>query len=249
MNALSTRDPLAVTTNDGTAWTRRAVTRGGRGLYAPSDVKGCPQFVMATLDELAEHGLQGQSTAERRMSARGAAIRAVEAHPSTTFMAPCESLADAVLAAAGPLLRAEVLREAADLFDSYGRSLLDGGIMTAAEVAEKLREYAGRVTPAGGEITQPAELTIYRASHEAIVMGRYTTAAAARKHCEAYVRREHTGSTDLRLWWREDEDTVDQPEEGVAELIESTGPHSSRPTGYVVTPLTVASEYDEEADE
>ncbi|MFD7661310.1 hypothetical protein [Streptomyces sp. NPDC059788] len=45
------------------------------------------------------------------MSARDAAIRAVEQHPSTTFMAPCESLADAVLAAASPLIRDKVRRD------------------------------------------------------------------------------------------------------------------------------------------
>ncbi|MFF1416530.1 hypothetical protein [Streptomyces sp. NPDC058280] len=46
-------------------------------------------------------------------TARDAAIQAVKDHPSTTFMAPYESLADAVLTAAAPLIRAEVLREAA----------------------------------------------------------------------------------------------------------------------------------------
>lgn len=40
--------------------------------------------------------------------------------------------------------RIEVLREAADLFDSHGQSCLDGGTMTAAEAAELLREHAGR---------------------------------------------------------------------------------------------------------
>ncbi|WP_063735577.1 hypothetical protein [Streptomyces sp. RTd22] len=58
MSAPTTHDPLTVTTADGTAWTRRAVTRGGRGLYAPTDVKGCPQYVIATLVELAEHGIR-----------------------------------------------------------------------------------------------------------------------------------------------------------------------------------------------
>lgn len=48
------------------------------------------------------------------MSAREAAIQAVKDHPSTTFMAPYESLADAVLDAAQPLIRAEVLAEAKD---------------------------------------------------------------------------------------------------------------------------------------
>jgi hypothetical protein len=95
----------------------------------------------------------------------------------------------------------------------------------------------------------PSEVTVYRASHDSIVFGLYTTAQAAREHCEAYARREHVGPSELKLWWREDEDTVNQPEEGEAELIESTAPGYARPTGYVVTPLTVASAYDPEVDE
>ncbi|MEU9792939.1 hypothetical protein AB0E27_20315 [Streptomyces sparsogenes] len=98
---------------------------------------------------------------------------------------------------------------------------------------------AGKVTPTGGEITQPAELTIYRASHESIVMGLYTTAAAARAHCEADMRRD---LPSVSLDWIEDE------EDGVAELVASVG-EEERPTGFVVTALEVASAYDEEADE
>lgn len=49
--------PLVVTTTDGTCWTRRTVTAGGIALYAPERVQTCPEFVMATLDELAGHGI------------------------------------------------------------------------------------------------------------------------------------------------------------------------------------------------
>ncbi|MFD8866071.1 hypothetical protein ACFV1F_17130 [Streptomyces sp. NPDC059590] len=81
MSAPKTRDPLAVTTSDGMAWVRRAVTRGGRGLYAPEEVKGCPEFVMATLEELAEHGIQGREAAAEpseceRLRARVAELEA-----------------------------------------------------------------------------------------------------------------------------------------------------------------------------
>lgn len=58
MNAPTTRDPLVVNTQDGCCWTRRAVNRVGRGLYALADVKGpVPELVLASLAELAEHGL------------------------------------------------------------------------------------------------------------------------------------------------------------------------------------------------
>jgi hypothetical protein len=60
--------------------------------------------------------------------------------------------------------RAEVLAEVARLFDDRGRALLDGGIMTAADAAQLIREYAqhlgeganGGTQPPAGEPTQPA---------------------------------------------------------------------------------------------
>jgi hypothetical protein len=87
--------------------------------------------------------------------------------------------------------------------------------------------------------TATPELTVYRASHDSIVMGLYTTAAAAREHCETLMRRE---SPDTNLDWIEDE------EDDTAELTAWLGGEECV-TGYVVTALPVASAYDEEADE
>ena len=53
--------PLVVNTTDGTVWTRREGSRGGEALYAPEKCKACPQFVMATLTELAEQGIAGSA--------------------------------------------------------------------------------------------------------------------------------------------------------------------------------------------
>ena len=53
--------PLVVNTTDGVCWTRRTVTPGGIALYAPESVRTCPKFVMATLPELAEHGIVGSA--------------------------------------------------------------------------------------------------------------------------------------------------------------------------------------------
>lgn len=53
--------PLVVNTRDGVCWTRRTVTSSGIALYAPEGVCGCPEFVMATLPELAEHGIVGSA--------------------------------------------------------------------------------------------------------------------------------------------------------------------------------------------
>jgi hypothetical protein len=53
--------PLVVNTADGTVWTRRGSFRNGEALYAPEGVCSCPEFVMATLVELAEHGISGSA--------------------------------------------------------------------------------------------------------------------------------------------------------------------------------------------
>lgn len=55
--------PLVVNTKDGTCWTQREGTRGGEALYAPEKCGSCPAFVMATLTELAEHGIVGSADA------------------------------------------------------------------------------------------------------------------------------------------------------------------------------------------
>lgn len=55
--------PVAVNTADGTCWTRRGEKRDGEALYAPEGVCNCPPFVMATLAELAEHGIVGSADA------------------------------------------------------------------------------------------------------------------------------------------------------------------------------------------
>jgi hypothetical protein len=45
-------------------WERRAETRGGLALYALEGVCQCPPYVMATLEELAEHGIQSAESAD-----------------------------------------------------------------------------------------------------------------------------------------------------------------------------------------
>ncbi|MDT0387878.1 hypothetical protein [Streptomyces dubilierae] len=82
-------------------------------------------------------------------------------------------------------------------------------------------------------------LTVYRASWDTLPLGHYTTAQAAREHCEKRALRD---LPSISLDWIEDE------EAGVAELVGSIG-EEERSLGYVVTAVDVASEYDEEADE
>jgi hypothetical protein len=60
VSAATTHDPLVVNTRDGVVWVRRAVVEG-RGLYAVTDSCSCPEYLMATLAELAEHGIAGSA--------------------------------------------------------------------------------------------------------------------------------------------------------------------------------------------
>jgi hypothetical protein len=63
VSAPTTHDPLVVNTKDGVTWLRRAVTQDGQGLYAVTDSCKCPEYLMATLAELAEHGIAGSADA------------------------------------------------------------------------------------------------------------------------------------------------------------------------------------------
>lgn len=86
------------------------------------------------------------------------------------------------------------------------------------------------------------ELKVFRASHDAIVMGLYTTAAEARKHCETEERLSWTKGSTPSFDWIEDE------EDGVSELTVWIGGEECT-TGYVVTALEVAATYDPDGDE
>lgn len=56
--------PERVRTTDGAVWEKRAETRGGLALYAVEGApKCCPPVVMATLEELAEHGVRSADLA------------------------------------------------------------------------------------------------------------------------------------------------------------------------------------------
>jgi hypothetical protein len=121
-----------------------------------------------------------------------------------------------------------------DLIDEYGRANT-APLGTLSELQQKLDAYRAEVLAEAAN----TPLTIYRAEYESFVFGLYTTAAAAREHCETHERRDQpTAAFD----WIEDE------EDGAAELVATVG-GEEKPTGYVVTALAVASAYDEEADE
>lgn len=53
--------PLVVNTTDGTVWVLRTVTREGLALYAVAGACDCPSYLLATLQELAAHGIVGSA--------------------------------------------------------------------------------------------------------------------------------------------------------------------------------------------
>ncbi|MFC8859294.1 hypothetical protein [[Kitasatospora] papulosa] len=95
----------------------------------------------------------------------------------------------------------------------------------------------------GLENVAPTRVIYYRAEHDSIVAGRYTTAAEAQRHCEVLVSREYPETAAVVFEW-----CVDEGGLSVLELdVQVDGEHVS--TGYTVTPLEVAAAYDPDADE
>ncbi|MEU2764297.1 hypothetical protein [Streptomyces sp. NPDC007094] len=90
----------------------------------------------------------------------------------------------------------------------------------------------------------PPARTVYRAEHETIHVGHYTTEAAARRHCEALISNEYPADTALFFDWMGDEDDP----EGARELVVQSAQEDALPTGYVVVPLDVADAYDPDAE-
>lgn len=123
-----------------------------------------------------------------------------------------------------------------------GRHVAAGWAM-ALEAAGMLRLPAEKDTATAAATSTP--LIVYRAGwqHQAIPLGWYTTAAAARAHCEDVVSQEHPADVALIFdWLGEDEDLL-EPRELVAS-IDGT----EKSTNYIVTALEVDTVYDPGGD-
>ncbi|MBL1108030.1 hypothetical protein JK361_26155 [Streptomyces sp. 5-8] len=143
--------------------------------------------------------------------------------------------------------RDRLVKAEADLLEMRGLLSPNG---ERRRIPDEVEIYE-RVAPAvAWLLTRVAELEaaptfVYRAEHpdSGITLGHYGTAKAARAHCEATERRSWPTATTLAFDWIEDE------EDGVAELVVVAGQNEESTTGYIVTALELASEYDAEADE
>ncbi|WP_086768136.1 hypothetical protein [Streptomyces bobili] len=246
MSAPTTHDPVAVNTKDGSCWRRRAVTQSGRGLYALAAVQGdVPELVLSTLAELAEHGLRGMAFALPVPVGPGPVVRPLALH---------EAQIDA-LAASGNRAVNDAVHEDLCACDAWPEKCLSsggffqgywdmGGLETAIPAVLGLWE-----SMRGGEL-EPAPTTVYRAEHpdSGITLGHYGTESAARAHCEATERRSWPTGTSLSFDWIRDALPEDD-ENGIAVLVVTAGQNEESTTGYIVTALELASEYDAEADE
>jgi len=137
--------------------------------------------------------------------------------------------------------RARLVKAESDLLEMRGLLSPNGQprrIPTEVEIHERVAPAVEWLLNRVAEL-EAAQGTVFRAEHDSIPFGLYTTAEAAREHCEAYERR---ANPDVALDWIEDE------EDGVAELVAAVG-EEEHSTGYVVTALEVASKYDPDADE
>ncbi len=146
----------------------------------------------------------------------------------------------------------EHYREAERLADrahhfTYG----DGGdpvtgaaLATEAQVHATLALVAAQTAPAAPQLeTEPAVAYVYRAEWGVTPLGTYTNQAAARTHCEADATNHADDSTDLSFDWLGDETA---PDDSYELVVEKDG--ADDPTGYTVTRIEVATEYDPEAD-
>jgi hypothetical protein len=148
------------------------------------------------------------------------------------------------------LAKVEESGQARLLAENEARAVKRQFAEAAAEVARLVQERGQRMKLEHALRDQIAELeaaqgTAYRAEHpdSGITLGHYSTAKAARAHCEETERRSWPDGTTLAFDWIEDD------EDRVAELVVTAGQNEESVTGYIVTALELDSEYDAEAAE
>ncbi|MFJ8842984.1 hypothetical protein ACIRFF_08780 [Streptomyces cyaneofuscatus] len=129
-----------------------------------------------------------------------------------------------------------------DGLDELGEASVCEHAGDVAAWADSLASLVGVDDALGAAAARP--LTVYRAEHETIPAGLYTTEAEARRHCESLVVNEYPGDTPLFFDWIGDEDDPEQ----VHELVVQGPAEDAVPTGYVVVPLQVDSVFDPDAE-
>lgn len=290
MSAPTSHDPVAVNTQDGSCWRRRAVTQSGHGLYALAAVQGeVPEMVLSTLAELAEHGLASMAFAlpmpsapkslalsEQQIEALVAAGDRVVNDAVHQDLCMCDAWPEKCVSTGSYYMGAwdvSGLETAIPAVLGLWESMRGGELERLRELVQQMVDglnghdcpppdespmqavtrFAVRLMEAERQVAElgAAPAFVYRAEHpdSGIVLGTYSNREAAVAHCEALARRE--GSTGLVSWVPDDSDALSPEELSFfdVEYCDGDDVPVQTCTGYVVTPLELASEYDEEADE
>jgi hypothetical protein len=118
-------------------------------------------------------------------------------------------------------------------------------ILAAAQVHATLALTSAQSQSVPGVLleTEPAVAFVYRAAWGDTPLGTYTISDAAREHCEADALNHSPEFEGGIFEWLGDESEPDDPYEL---LVAKDG--AEHPTEYSVTRVTVATEYDPEAD-
>lgn len=120
-------------------------------------------------------------------------------------------------------------------------------VILAALTSNRTAAGIATALESAGYLSTPAPAIVFRAAHDWIVLGLYSTREAAQAHCEAAVQQEEPAGSIRHMSWVADDVGPEAEYElhitpvGTGELI--------RGTGYLVTPLEVAAAYDPDAEE
>lgn len=128
-----------------------------------------------------------------------------------------------------------------------GASPVTGAALAAEALVYATLARAAAEAPAEDAVqleTEPTVAYVYRAAWGSAPLGTYTNAEAARMHCGADAINHNPEYTGHVFDWLGDESEPDDPYELV---IAKDGVEAI--TDYTVTRITVASEYDPDADE
>lgn len=118
-----------------------------------------------------------------------------------------------------------------------------GEAIIGEDLAEARSWVTGISLLAGLPATADTGLTYYRASHDSIVVGRYTTETVARRRCETLLSDEHPDDAVLIFDWIGEDD----PEEPCELGVQVDG-GDEQPTGYVVQALRIEADFDPDAE-
>ncbi|MCX4676747.1 hypothetical protein OG413_15790 [Streptomyces sp. NBC_01433] len=126
--------------------------------------------------------------------------------------------------------------------EELGEAVVSADLGEIAARADALASLAHIDDALGSAAAQ--SLTVYRAEHETIPLGTYTTEGAARAHAESALSCEYAADRTVMYDWIGDEDDPEAPRELVAQVDGGDEQY----TGYIVVPVAVAAAFAPDAE-